>query len=228
MDSPLRYRPKKKKKEPRERRTLEKDDTNTGTSFLGSWMEYVCQEVDISSLVAFRIMWGLIMCFECYRFGVNNYVKLDHYYVEPEFFGEYYGFHWIFRMTRSQLHIFLKCMMASSIGIATGTLYPISCLFFALSWSYLILLDSIIYLNHFYLIAIFAYVLILLPANRSVSVDVLIFPSIYKSTMPRYNLLVLQLEQVRIIYFLLGIEFNVTLRLLFIFMLELRNVMRIG
>ena len=159
-------------------------------------LEYLCAPVDNSALIAYRIMWGLIMFYECTRFSANNFIKADQYYVKPEFHGKYYGFEWVEPWGEAGIHLHLYAMMIAALGIAAGCLYPLCTLFFAISWTYFILIDSIIYLNHFYLIAVIAFLLALLPANRTLSIDVVLFPSIRSSTMPRYAMWLLRAEQV--------------------------------
>lgn len=159
-----------------------------------SLLEFLCFPVDNSSIIGFRILWGVTMAYECMRFMEDNFKKADLSYVKPEFYGKYYGFEWISPCEKEELHLLIQLMFLAAIGIILGFAYPFCCLFFALSWTYLILIDSVIYLNHFYLIAIMAFILVILPANRRFSIDCFFIKS--SKTMPRYFLWFLRAEQV--------------------------------
>ena len=50
-------------------------------------------EVDASALVVFRVMFGLIMLVECWRFWSKGWI--ERHYIEPDFFFKYYGFGWV-------------------------------------------------------------------------------------------------------------------------------------
>ena len=76
-------------------------------------------------------------------------------------------------------------------------------LFFA-GFTYVFLLDKANYLNHFYLIALISFVMILVPAHRSFSVDARINPALRSSTVPAWALWLVRF-QVGIAYFYAGI-----------------------
>src|SRR3990167_8186970 len=135
------------------------------------WALGLFDEIDNSTLILFRIMWGLIMVWECYTFIRNDYVKMEMYYMRSSFYPKYYGFYWVNAFPGDGMYIFI--------------------------WTYIILLDASQYLNHFYLIALMAFFLILFPSHARLSLDSLLFPSIYSTTMPRYVLYFLRFEQVR-------------------------------
>ena len=160
---------------------------------------HLVEPVDNSSLVAFRVLFGLLLFYECWTFCRGNYRKAEVYYVQPEFAAKYFGFEWIrgWSPPGMGLRLLLRLMMASTVGISVGAMYHFCAMFFALSWTYIILLDALYYLNHFYLISIIAFLLVFVPANAALSVDAWLFPSLFASnSAPRYTLYIFQLEQV--------------------------------
>src|SRR5687768_8057295 len=49
--------------------------------------------VDIAFLVYLRIVFGVIMLWEIYRYFTYNWIS--HFYIEPSFLFTYYGFSWV-------------------------------------------------------------------------------------------------------------------------------------
>lgn len=161
---------------------------------------YLLEPVDNSSLIVFRILFGLLMFYECWTYYENGFRKFNLYYVKPQWMGKYYMFEWVTNdliVPKENLHMILYLMMFNSISISLGLLYRLNTFIFAVCWTYLFLLDSLLYLNHFYLICMLSFILVVLPAHRNFSIDSLIlFPSIRTDFMPRYILWLLRGEQV--------------------------------
>ena len=169
-----------------------------------AWLLSFFDEVDNSGLILFRIMWGLIMAYECWTFIRHDYNKLEAYYLRSGFYPKYYGFSWVNAWPGDGMYYHIWAMCIAGLGVATGTAYHFSCIVFFLGFTYIILLDACLYLNHFYLIAVMAFMLIFLPAHRRFSVDCLIRPSIRTTTMPQWIVYLLRFEQV-VVYFYAGV-----------------------
>ena len=111
--------------------------------------------------------------------------------------------------------------------VSVGLLYKLAAATYFIGFSYLFLIDATHYLNHFYLIIVFLFLLMFIPvrlgellesateslrsshtdcvqANTSGSLDCWIWPEIYSAKMPRWVLYVLRFEQV-LVYFYAGI-----------------------
>jgi hypothetical protein len=67
------------------------------TTAEASFLQRVCaalfSPVDISFLVAFRILFGGIMLWEVYRYFTHGWIA--RYFVEPAVTFSYYGFSWV-------------------------------------------------------------------------------------------------------------------------------------
>jgi len=168
------------------------------------WLNSFFDDVDNLTLVIFRVMWGLIMAYECYTFIRNDYNKLNMYYVYPIFAPKYYGFFWVNAWPGDGMYYHIWTMLVAALGIATGFMFHLSAIVFFFGFTYLILLDACLYLNHFYLIAVMAFMLIFLPANKRLAVDSHLFPSIYSNRMPRWIIYLLRFTQT-LVYFYAGI-----------------------
>ena len=99
-------------------------------------------------------------------------------------------------------HFIMLGILAIFIGI--GFLYRISTIVFFLAFSYIFLLDQARYLNHFYLVILISFLLILLPANRSFSIDAKLWPKHKSNTAPAWTIWLLRL-QFEILYIYAGI-----------------------
>ncbi|HSG65323.1 MAG TPA: HTTM domain-containing protein, partial [Gammaproteobacteria bacterium] len=54
---------------------------------------YLQSPTDLAGLAAFRILFGLMMCFGSLRFLWNGWV--ERFFVQPDYFFSYWGFEWV-------------------------------------------------------------------------------------------------------------------------------------
>ena len=150
----------------------------------------------IAPLITFRILFGALMLFGALRFVYNGWV--ERLYVEPQFFFKFYGFEWVQPLDATGMYIVFTLVALSAAGIMLGFLYRLSALVFFISFTYVELIDASNYLNHYYLVCIFAFLLIFLPAHRAFSVDSWLWPRLKISQIPAWtiNILIFQLTLV--------------------------------
>lgn len=172
---------------------------NIWTQKLTNWL---FQPVFIYSLVAFRILFGLIMLWEVYRYFSHNWIY--EYWIAPSFHFTYEGFHWVKPWLGDGMYYHFYGLGLLAIFITIGFAYRISTLLFFLGFTYTFLLEQARYLNHFYLVILISFLLIFLPCNRCFSVDAKLFPRLRKKMVPRWTILVLQI-QLGLVYFFGGI-----------------------
>lgn len=127
------------------------------------------QPVDGASLAVFRIVFGLIVCWETYRYLSKDWI--ERYWVEPAFRFSYHGFGWLEPLPGPVMHALWVGFGVAGVCIALGYRYRLSCAFFAIGFGYCFLLEASRYLNHFYLIALLAALLAVSPAHRVWSLD---------------------------------------------------------
>ncbi len=133
-------------------------------------LNHLRKPVDGSSLAVFRIAFGVIAMIEVYRYFSNDWV--NRYWVEPGLHLTYVGFGWVHPLPETGMYVLWALLAFAALGITLGVAYRASCLVFALGFSYSFLLDAGRYLNHFYLIALLAFLLACVPADRVWSLDV--------------------------------------------------------
>lgn len=127
------------------------------------------EEVDAASLVFFRVGFGVIMLVECWRFWSKGWI--ERYYIQPEFFFKYYGFEWVQPWAGEGMYWHFGLLAALSLLVALGAFYRIAAIGLFLAFTYVFLLDQARYLNHFYLVILVAFLLVLVPANRAYALD---------------------------------------------------------
>jgi hypothetical protein len=154
--------------------------------------KYFNSPISIAPLCSFRLLFGAVMAWSVLRFLVNGWV--EKLYIAPKFFFHYYGFEWVKPMGAFGLYAVFGLMFLSAIGIALGAFYRFAAVTFFLSWTYVELLDVTNYLNHYYFVALAAFLLIWLPAHRSFSVDAWRMPTKQLSQVPRWMLAVLRIQ----------------------------------
>ena len=132
------------------------------------------------------------MLWSVYRFFSRDWI--GQYWSGKEFYFTYWPFDFVRSLPVELMHVLLVIMGILALFITIGFLYRISMLAFFLSFTYLFLIEKARYLNHFYLIGIFCFLLIFLPLNRYWSVDSLLRPGIRSATLPGWCLWLLRFQ----------------------------------
>jgi hypothetical protein len=158
--------------------------------------------VDISFLVAFRILFGGIMLWEVYRYFTHGWIA--RYFVEPAVTFSYYGFSWVKPWPGRGMYIHFFVLGLAAACVMLGFFYRIASPILFLTFTYSFLLDQTRYLNHFYLVCLISFLMCFLPAERAFSVDALLRRKIRSDVVPAWTLWLLR-AQVGIPYFYGGI-----------------------
>ena len=166
------------------------------------WSDRLFREVSITPLIAFRIVIGSLFLFSTLRFISNGWVK--QLYIDPPFHFPYLGFDWVRTLPGNWMYLPFIVMVLASFGIILGAFYRVSAALFFLAFTYVELLDKSYYLNHYYFVSLVAFILIWLPAHANFSMDAKRNPSIQRSTIPNWPVLLLRF-QLGIVYCFAGI-----------------------
>lgn len=153
-------------------------------------------------MISFRILFGLVMLYGTLRFVMNGWV--ERLYLDPEFFFKFYGFEWVEPLGTDGMYAVFALMALSSLCIALGLFYRIATVCFFLSFTYVELIDATNYLNHYYLVALLAFILIFVPANAAFSLDTLRKPSLRCKLVPAWTINII-LFQLALVYTFAGL-----------------------
>ncbi len=148
--------------------------------------------VDIAVLVYFRIAFGAIMLWEVWRYF--HYGWIARYWIDPIFNFTYHGFDWVRAWPGNGMYVHFVVLGLLAAMIAAGALYRIATVLFFLGFTYMFLLEQARYLNHFYLISLLSFLLVLVPAHHRFSVDAWMRPNLRSETAPAWALWILKFQ----------------------------------
>lgn len=158
--------------------------------------------VDMAPLVYFRIIFGAILLWECWRYYDRGWI--ERYWVDKTFHFKYFGFSWVEPWPGTGMYWHFAAMAGLALCILLGYRYRLVAPLFFLAFTYVFLLDQATYLNHFYMISLVSFLMIFLPAHRAFSMDRARRPEIALETAPAWTLWTLR-GQLGIVYFFGGV-----------------------
>ncbi|MET0403376.1 MAG: HTTM domain-containing protein [Cystobacter sp.] len=120
--------------------------------------------VDRASLVAWRVLFGLMMTFAAARFFAYGWI--EEHYLAPRVLFPFAGLEWIRPWPGVGMYVHFALMGLGALGIAFGIAYRWSALLFLLTFTYAHLIDRTYYLNHYYFISLAGLCMVCLPLDR--------------------------------------------------------------
>ncbi len=143
-----------------------KDNTALGNFFFIKMF----RQVDNSSLIVFRILFGLLLFYHVMAYLLSGTVYLN--FIEPPFTFNYIGFDFLQPLPGNGMYYYLCLMGLAAIFIMLGAWYRIAMAVFAILWTILYLMQKSGYNNHYYLILLLCWLMVIVPANGNHSLDV--------------------------------------------------------
>ena len=125
--------------------------------------------MDIAGLAIFRMYFGAIILYECWR-GTRLLPVVAEYNVQ-QFYFKYRFFEWITPITPHEMEWLFRIYALAGVAIMLGIFYRFAALIAALCISYIFLVDITNYLNHIYLVIIMSYMMVFIPAHRGWSLS---------------------------------------------------------
>lgn len=186
-------------------KTQRREGKTAKTNFasLRLWGEnYFHSTTHIAPLAVFRVIFGGMMVASVMRFWLNGWIETQ--YILPKLFFPFYGFECIKPLGATGMYIVFALMAIAALFVMLGLFYRFSAIAFFLLFTYVELIDKSNYLNHYYFVSIVSLLLILVPANRYFSLDVLRKPSLLVTQIPCWMVDIFKL-QLGIVYFYAGI-----------------------
>ena len=153
--------------------------------------------VNNASVVAFRVLFGVMMAVSLMRFMLSGWI--DTLYVKPTFFFKYWGFEWTVVWDRPGLYAHVIALVLLALMIAAGLFYRVATVLFFVGFAYFQLLDVTNYLNHYYLVVLLSGLLCVMPLHRRWSLDCWLRPRIRSQQVARWVLWLLRF-QVALVY----------------------------
>jgi vitamin K-dependent gamma-carboxylase len=160
------------------------------------------EPVDIASLAAFRIVFGLVMCGGILRFLATGWIETM--YGEPRWFFTYPGFGWVRAWSVPGMYAHYIALAGLALAIALGLRTRLALALFLLGFTYTQLIDVTNYLNHHYLVVLLGLLLLALPCHAAWSLDVRRRPSLRRDRIPAWMLWLVRF-QVGLVYVFAGL-----------------------
>jgi vitamin K-dependent gamma-carboxylase len=130
---------------------------------------------DNASVAVFRMAFGLIVLWHVVRYFTEGLIEF--YFEGRPHFLTYFGFEWVKPFDVEGMRWVYYVMAMSAVGVCLGLLYRLCAVLLFATFSFTFLAEASQYQNHYYLILLVAFLLILVPAHRSFSIDAILFPS---------------------------------------------------
>ncbi|WP_438962413.1 HTTM domain-containing protein [Nonlabens sp.] len=148
------------------------------------WNKWLFKQVDNSALVLFRMFFGFLLA--CEAFGHIALGAVNKHFLEPKFTFTFIGFEFLEPLPAPLMYGLFALMGIAGLMVMVGFKYRMAMLFYAIAWTYVYLLQKTSYNNHYYLLMLLNYIMVFLPAHRSVSLDAKWNSSLRKEHMSRW------------------------------------------
>ncbi len=146
--------------------------------------------VSILSLIVFRVIFGMTMTF--WAFDYLRHDRVRELCAPGVFHFTYSGFSWVAPWPGNGMVFHFAGLLLAAIMIALGAMYRTATICFAVGFTHFFLIDRTNYQNHYYLIVLISWLMVILPAHRACSVDVLNGSVTKCETIPQWCLWLLQ------------------------------------
>jgi len=151
------------------------------------------KQVDNSALIAFRIIFGLLITLEAVGAIFTGWIRRT--LIEPDFTFNFIGFEFLQPLPGNGMLYYYGILGLFGIFVMLGFKYRFSIFCYTIMWAGVYLMQKSSYNNHYYLLMLLCGIMFFLPAHRYLSLDTWKKPDFRKISMPQWVwvLIVLQL-----------------------------------
>jgi len=154
--------------------------------------ERLGEPVDGASLAFFRAAFGVLVAVNVVRWFLLGKIADD--LIEPSFHFSYRGFGWVSPWPGNLPYVFFALVGVLGLCVALGYRYRLTSALLSLGMAQWFLWEKTYYLNHYYLLALLAFLLAVVPAHRVASLDARSGRTRGGPTVPRWSLLLLRFQ----------------------------------
>ena len=144
-------------------------------------------------------MFGAVMVGWALNMLLNG--TLSELFTSGNFVFHYKGFAWIEPPGTTSLYLVFMLIALSALLLGAGLFFKISTLVFILAFGYITLIDKSNYLSYYYFVIIMALMLLVSPAHRLFSLDLIRKPSIRVDFIPTWFMLAMKIQVVLVFFF---------------------------
>ena len=142
------------------------------------------QRIDNSSLIIFRVFFGILISLECFGAIATGWV--NRILIAPKFKFPFIDFDFLQPLPGNGMYFYFGIMGLMGICIALGFKYRASMITFTTMWTATYLMQKTAYNNHYYLLILISLIMCFFPAEKSRSIDVKLNPKIESNAMYAY------------------------------------------
>ncbi|MEM9832928.1 MAG: HTTM domain-containing protein [Bacteroidota bacterium] len=141
--------------------------THPKKSALSVWLT---EAVDNSPLILFRVAFGFLIAAEGFGAILTGWVRRT--FVEPAFTFNFIGLDFLQVFVGETMYAVYGLLGITGLMVMLGYRYRLAMFTYAILWSVSYLLQKTSYNNHYYLLMLLCWVMVLMPAHRYYSLDV--------------------------------------------------------
>lgn len=145
--------------------------------------KWLFKHIDNSSLIAFRILFGILITLESFGAILTGWV--NNVLITPKFTFTFIGFEWL-QPPNEWMYVYYILMGVFGVFVTIGFRYRISMFAFAVLWTGTYVMQKSAYNNHYYLMVLLSFVMVFLPAHKRYAIDAKRNPQIVKNSMPQW------------------------------------------
>ncbi|MEM8999471.1 MAG: HTTM domain-containing protein [Bacteroidota bacterium] len=146
--------------------------------------QFLFKKIDNAQLIVFRVLYGILVCVECFGAIGTGWVRRT--LIEPKFTFNFIGFEFLQPLPGNGMYVYFFIMGLLGVAITLGYKYRFSAFAFAFMWAGVYLMQKSSYNNHYYLLALLAFIMGALPANKDASIDARLNPTFRSHSMYNY------------------------------------------
>ena len=163
-----------------------------GISLIIMVNKWLFTRIDNSALIVFRIIFGVLLAIEAFGAILTGWVR--RMFIEPQFTFNFIGFDFLQPLPGDWMIVYYCVLGILGILVSVGFKYRLSVFLYAVLWAGVYLMQKSSYNNHYYLLMLLCFLMVLVPAHRYASVDVKLNPEKKRLSMPRWVWLLLVLQ----------------------------------
>jgi len=158
---------------------------------------FLFKQIDNTGLVLWRVVFGLLISIQA--FGEIALGSAKRNFIDPDFTFNFIGFDFLQPLPGNGMYFYFALMGIFGLLVMVGYKYRFSMFCYALMWTCVYLMQKSSYNNHYYLMMLLCWLMVLLPANRALSLDAKHSEKIRSNSVPRWSYLAV-IFQVWIVY----------------------------
>ncbi|HXW53879.1 MAG TPA: HTTM domain-containing protein [Myxococcota bacterium] len=169
--------------------------------------ENLYRPMDIAGLAIVRMFFGIIVMTEAFRY--TDLSRIIAKFPLQGFYFKFRYFEWVEALPPDLMQLVFIAYGISGLLIFVGLFYHFAVLLSALCISYIFLVDATNYLNHFYLVIVFSFMMLFIPAHKGWSLYAFFHRKKSQSAVPGWSIWLIRIQLALVYFFAAVAKMNV-------------------